>query len=447
MTRAVAVGFLLGLCAACTCGPETSPAPVRFDVNDVSFLWPTPRTESDVARLIAVDETLEDGKSTILPQSAFATLLRQAQTVSVADSAGDEHKIKLADDLLQRSTWKIAGLRVDPSAPGTDARLRKRYGSRPQLRLIVQPVTFQKPATVTVPDAAIHLIFNYVKEFEPPAVKGDPQIAIPDKDRFAEIVKDLVALKGSLQGAGIKTEGPLGVHPGFTNDKSRSFADKIKSFLKKHLSEDRLWKMTLVGTDKASQWIFVALKKQQDGSFAVFRNPSIDGKCGELLMLLGNKTPVMPLPTTKNVEGRKGVSTASLFPTDDAFGKLNQTVPDIPELKYRNIPDLIANPGIADFFNTDCVSCHTESSRRVELRIKSDPGPYLYVAPPGISGIDTSLLPGTPWNVRCFGWGAPETLEDTTTPVSPPTATTRTANEAAESADFINKNYLTRKAR
>ena len=32
----------------------------------------------------------------------------------------------------------------------------------------------------------------------------------------------------------------------------------------------------------------------------------------------------------------------------------------MPELKFKDIPDLIANPQRAHFVNTDCVSCHSE---------------------------------------------------------------------------------------
>jgi hypothetical protein len=53
----------------------------------------------------------------------------------------------------------------------------------------------------------------------------------------------------------------------------------------------------------------------------------------------------------------------------------------------------------------------------------------------GISGLNEQLLPQSRWNVRNFGWfprgGKIE-----------PTATMRAANEAAEAADFVNREYF-----
>jgi hypothetical protein len=436
MTKALAAAVVLILSTTCGCLSQL-PAPVadgkdiRFDVNDVSFLWPAPKTTQDVSTLISVDEKLDDGMSSILSQKAFEGLLSTARTVSVADSAGRENTMKFQDEFTTRSAWKIAGLRVDPSAPGASPDLIKSFGSLPQLRLIVQPVTV-KDKTVQVHDVTMHLVFNYAKEVK---ITDAGPIAIPDKEKFAAIVQDLASLKAVLKKAGVATEGKLTVHPGFNNDKAKDFADQVKLFLKKHLSEDRLGAMAFMGIDPPEPWFFVALQRQKDSTFAILKNASIGGNSAQMLMLRGG-TPVMPRPTTTNVDSKKGVSTSFLYPDAIGTARLEKAVfDDTPELKHKDIPDLIANPQRAHFFNTDCVSCHSESSRRTILKIATGVSKFGYKRPDGISGVDENVLPKSIWNVRNFGWfpGSPTAIE---------TAALRTANEAADSAEFINKTYL-----
>jgi glutamine---fructose-6-phosphate transaminase (isomerizing) len=59
--------------------------------------------------------------------------------------------------------------------------------------------------------------------------------------------------------------------------------------------------------------------------------------------------------------------------------------------------DLIADPSRSHFFNTDCVSCHTETRRAMELLKVKD-----------ILGINSAVLPNGSWNVRNFGWSPAE---------------------------------------
>jgi len=109
-------------------------------------------------------------------------------------------------------------------------------------------------------------------------------------------------------------------------------------------------------------------------------------------------------------ENPDGVSTAELFPSGD------------PE-RMREIIDIIADPAQAHFFNTDCVSCHTETRREMDLlgtdRIDA--------------AVDPSVLPTELWNVRKFGWF----LSFLNGGVFA-TATRRTATETEEVVDAVN---------
>src|ERR1700677_3455754 len=70
--------------------------------------------------------------------------------------------------------------------------------------------------------------------------------------------------------------------------------------------------------------------------------------------------------------------------------------PPPPADKTKQILDVIADPGKSHFFNTDCVSCHTETRRTIELLNTKD-----------IPGIDPAALPTGSWDVRNFGWAPP----------------------------------------
>jgi hypothetical protein len=144
---------------------------LQLDVNDVSFLWPVPKTAQDVDSLISVDQKLVDGTNQILPEAALDALLGAAQSTTVLDSAGRPNKINLAEskaDFEKPSTWKIAAIRIDPSAPGTAQGITDVLGSAPQIRLILQPVTVTN-GTVRVHDVTAHLVFSYIAGIKPAA--------------------------------------------------------------------------------------------------------------------------------------------------------------------------------------------------------------------------------------------------------------------------------------
>jgi hypothetical protein len=85
---------------------------------------------------------------------------------------------------------------------------------------------------------------------------------------------------------------------------------------------------------------------------------------------------------------------------------------------------VIADPAKSHFFNTDCVSCHTETLRVKELLNVSE-----------IPGIDPAALPSDPWDVRNFGWPPAER------PVRA-IVTRRAAAETAAVVTFVNSEML-----
>jgi hypothetical protein len=107
------------------------------------------------------------------------------------------------------------------------------------------------------------------------------------------------------------------------------------------------------------------------------------------------------------------------------------------ELKNKDLADWVANPVTSHFFNTDCVSCHTESQRRTILNLPASA--FAFKWPDGVSPLDPAVPQKQQWNVRNIGW-FPDTFGTGKTSA---TMSQRTANETAEVVVFVNEEYLT----
>ena len=433
--RSGTMAFVL-LCAGCVVtsplGALEPPTSQRFDVNDVSYLWPPPTTREHVDALMTSIDRTADG-TPVWPDAAFTSVMETAQKTSVTSLAGTPNTITFDEqfkaDLLKASTWKIVAFRVDPSAPGGQADLVERFGAMPQLRLVMQPVTVDATGRVRVHDMAAHLVFGYY-------TGGSAPPFTPDTARFREMVGDLEALKAA---AGIDTRGSLGVHPALKT-RDVGFATLVKAFIARHTSPSRskLFAISFTGIEPPEPWIFFATVVTDDGRVVPAPQPVLNRGHVQMLGLL-NAPAAQPVPSVTNVDASagKGVSTGVLFASDirDRFGE--PVFADRARPLHRDIADLVANPRRAHVLNTDCVSCHTESARRVVLNMPEGDGMFRFGRPAGISGVDEAMLPNTKWNARNFGWFQRNAS-------SPPlaTVTMRTANEAAEAAELINRSYL-----
>jgi len=343
--------------------------------------------------------------------------------------------------------WFIAGIRIDAGAPGLSSDIREQFGQLPQIRLIVQPVTRNADGTPHVHDIAGHLIFNFMlPKVNDPAQTDCLQRPMPDLDAFNAIVADLAAIRtklsdGQLGTNKVTTSGvPLGVHPGLADATTAiNLRLEIKSFLERHISGQRLDAMAIAGLPAGSHapWIFLSmLSALPNGGFVPVPGPTLDGQQFAQMLQPDTKVPrVVPEPHTNNlnpitcknaaasvtslpVAKRSGAATADVFVT-----------PLPPVDKAKGVLDLIADPAKSHFFNTDCVSCHTETQRGMELLNIKD-----------IPGIDPAALPNGPWDVRNFGWSpAPKGAIQAT-------VTRRTAAETAAVVSFINSELLAKQA-
>lgn len=438
------IGIALLAITAMTLGIDVEAADeAKFDVNDVSFLFRASKTPGDLAKLISATEASSDG--TLWPKDVFDKMMEAAKKAQVTvPTSSVVRKVSVKPEFEIPANWKVVGIRVDPVAPGANPEVQKAspLGVMPQIRLILQPVV-DTGMKIKIHDVTAHLVFF----LDNSAPKGE---AVKEGSRnasFESVVADLKALKAYLKTKGIETAGPLTIHPGLADP---DFSGKLKEFLKKHCTAARLRAVAYMGLDGSEPWIFFNIVKSPAGwvsaphlSFGQ-QQPQTE----KAQMLTFRDTPnVLPVPATKTFGASGGVSTARLFnipPNVDAAAFPTATAAPLNQVKVKDVAEIIANPNMSHFFNTDCVSCHTESNLRVNVpgSLAPNAGAFGFKRPAGISGPDLGLLPkaGFPssWNVRNFGWFP---LAVAGTPME--TVTWRAANEAAESAEYINHNYLT----
>ncbi|HWX59998.1 hypothetical protein [Bradyrhizobium sp.] len=426
-----------------------------LSADDVSWLFPAPTKASDLANLIAIgDLTAPDPQDAskrerIWSEAAFQQFL--AISASPTAAAGSDH-ITLPAEVKTIDAWHIAGVRFDAGAPGLSDEIIREYGQSPQIRLVLQPVVKNADDSVTPLDMTAHLVFNFTSGAQPPLKSGCFPRLVPDLAAFKEIVADVAALRSKLRDGQlgdnkiVTAAKALGVHPGLIDQTTRSnVRSEMKAILERHLSSQRLAAMAIMGLpDNAPEpWIFLSMQfvppetvpQLPNGGFVPVHGPVLDGKqFAQLLEPAGSSPRVVPQPHTNNlapitclnaavsadalpINDRKGVATADL-PADPA-----RTAAD--KAKVLTVLNTIADPTKSHFFNTDCVSCHTETRRALEL-----------LQPRDVPKISAAPLPNGPWNVRNFGW-SPLVEGDAAGSVS-----RRTAAETKAVVDFINAKLL-----
>ena len=429
-----------------------------LSADDVSWLFPPPTRAEDFAQLIAVRELTtqqpQDSakRDPVWPDAAFQQFLAIASSPA-AQVAGSQSRIGLPVEVQSITAWFIAGIRIDAGAPGLSNDIRGQFGQLPQIRLIVQPVTRAADGTPKVLDIAGHLIFDFVTATPAPPAQPDcrPRQS-PDADAFHSVVLDLVTLRNKLRdgqlGTGkISTSGvPLGVHPGLLDPTTATnLRSEMISFLERHISAQRLDAMAIAGLPDGAPapWIFLSMVRVPagvvptlpNGGFVPVHGPTLDGnqQFAQMLQPFGANPRVVPDSHTNNlspitcknaavspsslpIANRSGVATAELFAPS----------PPSPD-RTKQILDVIADPAKSHFFNTDCVSCHTETRRAMDLQQIKD-----------IPGINPAALPNGQWNIRNFGWSPSGKGVQAT-------VTRRTANETASVVTFINSEVVVAK--
>jgi hypothetical protein len=434
-----------GATQAAPLGQTQAIAPLSAD--DVSLLFPAPTRAADFANLIAVqDLTAPDPQDPTKRDPVWSDAMFQ-QFITIANGsssqvAGTQIGIGLPAEAKSISSWFVSGIRIDAGAPGLSNDIIGQFGQSPEIRLIVQPVTRNADGTPKVDDIAGHLIFDFLIGADAPAQADCLPRPKPDLDKLNAIVADLAALRtklsnGQLGADKVSTAGlPLGVHPGLTDaTTASSFRQEIMTFLERYISAQRLDAMAIAGLPKGQPepWIFLSMRSVSGTVFPV-HGPTLDGiQFAQMLERSGPGFEVIPTPHTNNLNpitcSNAAVSATSI-PIPKRLGDATADVfasPTLPPDKTKEILDVIADPVKSHFFNTDCVSCHTETQRTITV-----------LKPANIPGIDPAVLPKSSWNIRNFGWSPAGGLQAT--------VTRRTAAETAAVLTYINLQVLPKQA-
>lgn len=428
--------------------PAQKQASAPLSANDVSWLFPVPTRAEDFANLIAVRDitTLNAQDSTkrdpVWSDAAFKQFLSIVNAAQV-QAAGTNAQITLPTEARSIDAWFVAGIRIDAGAPGLSSDIHAQYGQLPEIRLIIQPIIKKPDGSPKVLDIAGHLIFDFVILPPDPALSVDcfPRFQ-PNMNTFNPVVADVTALRtklnnGQLGPHPVLTAGvPLGVHPGLADPATaNSVRNEMLSLLEKHLPNASLGSMAIAGlpANASAPWIFLSILGDRTGNFFPVHGPTLDGsqQFAQMLNPVNVSPRVVPEPHTNNLNPitcknaavsptslplaqRSGVSTSTVFAT-----------PAPSDVQTKQILDTVADPTKSFFFNTDCISCHTETRRAMDLLKVTD-----------VPGINPAVLPNGQWDVRNFGWG------DAGKAGMQATVTRRTANETAAVVTFINSQLL-----
>jgi hypothetical protein len=419
-----------------------------LSANDVSWLFPVPTRAADFANLIAVRDITTPNpqdptkRDPIWPDSVFQQFLAIVNGAQ-ARVAGTNEQISLPAEARSINAWFIAGVRIDAGAPGLTSDILAQYGRLPEIRLIIQPIIKNPDGSPKVLDIAAHLIFDFVVlPPDPPASAECFPRFQADMNTFDSVVADVAALRtklnnGRLGPHAVSTAGvPLGIYPGLSDPATaNNVRNEMLSFLEKNISAVRLGSMAIAGlpANAPAPWIFLSMLGDHPGHFVPVRGPTLDGaqQFAQMLNPAGTNPRVVPEPHTNNlnpVTCKNAAVSATSLPVAQRSGVSTSTAFATPvpsAVQTKQILDTIADSTKSFFFNTDCISCHTETRRAMDLLKVTD-----------IPGINPTALPNGQWDVRNFGWG------DAGRAGMQATVTRRTANETASVVAFINSEIL-----
>jgi hypothetical protein len=455
-------GTLLAIALAAACqkpseeksvtGPASTVAQIQpnapLSASDVSWLFPAPTKAADFANLIAVaDVTTPNAqdptkRDPIWPDAVFQQFLAIVNGPQ-AQVSGPNAQISLPAEARSVDAWFIAGIRIDAGAPGLSSDIHAQYGQLPEIRLIIQPIIKNPDGSPKVLDIAGHLIFDFITATPDPPAQADcfPRF-VADMNAFTSVVTDAAALRtklnnGQLGPHAISTVGiSLGVHPGLADPAdANAVRNEMLAFLERHISAQRLGSMAIAALPAGAPapWIFLSLLGDHAGHFGPAHGPTLDGNLqfAQMLNPVGATPRVVPEPHTNNLKPitcKNAAVSATSLPIAQRSGVATSaafaTPPPSPD-QAKQILDTIADPTKSFFFNTDCISCHTETRRTMELLNVKD-----------VPGINPAALPNGPWDVRNFGWG------EAGKSGMQATVTRRTANETSAVVTFLNSQLL-----
>lgn len=430
--------------------PPALPAIDRadaFDVNDLNFLFPLgkdglPYPEIKVTEVNGLDPQTGQSQGQIWPKHLFEEIVKMSKG-EPGTAAGK--KINLGKGEEKHENWRVVGVRFIPCVLSRDLitgklKVDEAPGCVPQVRLVAQPFVNGKDRDVTV-----HLVYSLGLVPIQPSFESFVALVNPPNPGTPTVMQKaagfLRQIKQQSRAIGVDTNGmPMQPHPGLVQElllaqkPSPSLGIQIKTFVQSFTQPRTMTNISFMGlvTPGFEPWIFFGgdlgprpqARPQPPAAFdessLVFvpkgaRPTDAAGqrqKSPSAIMLsFVDKPQVQPSP--------QDLSTAPLFES--------KPTPAAREAIFK-----IDNPSLRHNFNLDCVSCHTTTTRAVDLKIRSTDTDSRFASPPGISGfIDPKNVPRDRWNLRNFG-------HFTRNNTRQPTISTRTLSEIIDATHLMN---------
>lgn len=418
----------------------------ELDVNDVSFLFPIPKTKEEFSGLLNFKVVATDGAA-LVPKNIFDQVIAKSREVSFDPEFSSLAGTPRPQFAAEYSAWRIVGFRFDPCASSTKhAEIRSISELKNclfEIRLIAQP--FQPESSPQTPtgkpvenaqklnvfktsDFAMHLIFEVPVENQ--------------ASTLTQLVSDLRVLKGS---SSIETTGePLSVHPTMSREgigAEGKYAKLLRQTILKYTGGTKLTSIAfsgLLGGDKS--WGFMSVpvdsKTQTVGAHVKIPDLPSQRQANRMSGLSSCCTFDPPLITEEpNMQtmGTFLIKTAQIKPGGDDLLKFQQDKANIQEFKQNLKLSLkLENPSAQSQFEGNCVSCHvaTPFKHLSATNMNQDISQIAdYLTPNGkTTKADLKSLNVSPWRVRNFGY-----LNEI------PIISQRTINESAAVADLVSR--------
>lgn len=280
-----------------------------FDLNDVTFVFPLPKTDAGINQLLPMGATGDAG--VLLPASMRSALPNPLSN--------------FADPALNSTVdqARVIAARVDPcfSTP-----------CRQQVRLIAQPVRRELDGTIRTVDATVHLFYDL------------------NNQEFSSVVDGLTRLK--KRAAGRTGCRPLGVHPVMKEEGlSGGYASELKKLILSVAGARTLTRVAVMELVQPGEaWRFSAFNVS-NGALVADPVPLLNGAQRQLFQI-GD--------TVINGHRLESISPTPLNSPLAALLNPN-AVAATPNAQLQSAVDFaftIENPKSKGPFDVDCVSCH-----------------------------------------------------------------------------------------
>lgn len=351
-----------------------------WDLNDVTYIMPLPH-DADNNNLLSLT-TQGLGGEFISP-----SIIDKIPPLTIRYSRAEI-----------TSRLRVLAVRIDPCFP-----LPTPQSCQKQIRLVWQPVTFDKQKKVTTLDMALHSFY----------VLSDEQ--------FTQLTTDLLKLKSEFPIQNIST-APLDIHPLWKAEKDQSPALlKFNNIIKKYAGMKNLSRITAMVLRRMDDvWGFIAFDID-NGNLKKLNIPRLNNIQTQLFTTNINNDSVFDAaimsvpPETKDANLNDFITRSETMTEDELLESLGHALK-------------IENPKLFNPENMDCVNCHiAQPARQLISEMKTWPSLDVEYKNTNydLTNKSTKLL--STKQLRSVGY-----FEDRLTIAQ------RVINESAEVADWLN---------